>query len=252
MDLKPNIRRAIYLDSDVILYDDILKLWNENIGDYVIGAVPDIGIGIHRKNTYLWDNKNIALSETHKQINSGVLLINCEKWKQQNLTEKIISIGKKFNKSLLLPDQDALQILFTDNYKELNYRYNFQERVNYTDYSDEYLENEFDNIIIEHFCYKPWKETNNWKKGEKMMSGFNEWWYYASMTHFYHGLRNKFIKNSYDFYLRKIENVVQHNNNYLYKAIKKKHRHYFIILYVLVSVLIFLIILRQFLIGANL
>jgi lipopolysaccharide biosynthesis glycosyltransferase len=194
MDMKPDIKRAIYLDSDIICYDDIIKLWNEDLGENTVGAIIDIG------QTKI-DNNIIQEQRQEKVlINSGVLLIDCDKWRQQDLTKKIIEIGKIFGKKLICPDQCALQILFDreNNCKLLNYRYNFQERkkvIDFIEYTDEYIKNEFSNIVIQHFCSKPWKTTDKFCC-EGSLVNFNEWWYYASMTPFFMGLQNRFIAST--------------------------------------------------------
>ena len=39
--LYPQYDKVLYLDSDIILNDDIAKLYNINIKDNLLGAVPD-------------------------------------------------------------------------------------------------------------------------------------------------------------------------------------------------------------------
>ena len=39
--LYPQYNKAIYLDSDIVLLTDVANLYNEDIGDNLVGAVPD-------------------------------------------------------------------------------------------------------------------------------------------------------------------------------------------------------------------
>lgn len=42
-ELKQNLDKVIYLDSDVIAMDDINLLWEQDLEEYVYAAVPDLG-----------------------------------------------------------------------------------------------------------------------------------------------------------------------------------------------------------------
>lgn len=95
--LNHNIEKVIYLDSDLIVIDDILKLWNYDITNYLLAAVKD----------YERTNSNISY------FNSGVLILNLKelrtfdfycKWK--NYIKDLSDI-----KSLKYFDQDILNYI---------------------------------------------------------------------------------------------------------------------------------------------
>jgi lipopolysaccharide biosynthesis glycosyltransferase len=197
MDLKPSIKKAIYLDNDVIALGDVKELYNEDLEDKTVGAICDI------QNEYrIKENDSIGIKNNHIYMGSGVLLINCDKWREQNLTEKIINIGKE--KRLFYPDQDALNILFNDNrYKLLDVKYCFiNERYgfSYKFVSNLHnlkidLEYNLKHIVLMHFAgSKPWKEYfyKDLNK-DKSVRFFNDFWYYAGMTPFLNALMAKYI-----------------------------------------------------------
>ncbi len=129
-DLYPNLNKAIYLDDDIIVVGDIAELYNQNLEGNIVGAVHDVSDispnGPSRynllkrygkfKNEYVW--------------NSGVYLIDCKKWRENDITRKliaqkqeIIDYHKKHNLKLGSADQDTLNVILQD-YKALPLKYN--------------------------------------------------------------------------------------------------------------------------------
>jgi lipopolysaccharide biosynthesis glycosyltransferase len=64
-------------------------------------------------------------SEVNVYINSGVLLINLNKWRQTNFEEILIQNYLKYEKIIEFPDQDILSLTLT-NIKVLENKWNFK------------------------------------------------------------------------------------------------------------------------------
>ncbi len=120
-DLLPgDIAKILYLDCDLIVYDDLTKLYNIDIAEVYLGAIaeadqasPDIPrqiMGISRDAIY---------------FNSGVLLLNIQKWRTDDITEKLFEFIRANPHRIRFWDQDALNIFFHDTFKQLDYRWNF-------------------------------------------------------------------------------------------------------------------------------
>lgn len=183
-DLKPNIKKAIYSDVDVIVLGDIREMFEEDLGDYILGAVPE-AFGDNPLNKTI-----LKIPNTHKYFSSGNLIINCELWRKNNITQKIWQIAKKYGKVLQFGDMDILNICFQNNYKELNAKYCFMNQ-NY------FFPDISKNIFIRHYNgeIKPW-HINFENDAIKDVDIF---WDYAKTTAFYKELVdkcNKIDKNS--------------------------------------------------------
>ena len=76
-----NEEKVIYLDSDLVVTDDISKLWNYDIDNYYLGAVED------KYSDIMGCQANLPEGETY--INSGVMLMNLKNFRCDNLEEKI-------------------------------------------------------------------------------------------------------------------------------------------------------------------
>ncbi len=119
--LKPEINRAIYSDIDVAFVSDIKTLWDEDMSDFVLGAVPSQRGRLN--NNYSEVKKKLNLSFEHKFFMTGLLLIDCKKWREQNLSEKLFQKTQELQNKIDLPDQEVFNVVFDNNYCELDSKY---------------------------------------------------------------------------------------------------------------------------------
>tara|TARA_Y100000590_G_scaffold201045_1_gene228464 strand:- start:3413 stop:4270 length:858 start_codon:yes stop_codon:yes gene_type:complete len=138
--LKPNLKKVIYLDVDVIVMDDISELYKEKLDNYALGAVIEQG----NKNYVKQSMFNIEMNPNSLYFNSGVLLLDLDQWRKHSILSELLKIEEKYRGKLLTLDQDILNKYFEDNYKILDKKFNVM------DTNDE--------IIIRHFAstIKPW------------------------------------------------------------------------------------------------
>lgn len=105
--------KVIYLDIDTIVTDDIKNLWKKRI-DYA-GAVIDPCSILH---------KNRLNAQLEDYYNSGVIVFNCKKIRENmpDYKERIIKIQEEY--VLHLKDQDIFNIIFKDHITNLGYEWN--------------------------------------------------------------------------------------------------------------------------------
>ncbi|KAK4786230.1 hypothetical protein SAY86_002919 [Trapa natans] len=93
-DLVPaDVRRIIYFDSDLIVVDDVAKLWSINLGPHVLGAPEYCHANF---STYFTDRfwSDPAFTDSFKgrrpcYFNTGVMVIDLQKWRDGKYTEKL-------------------------------------------------------------------------------------------------------------------------------------------------------------------
>lgn len=140
--------KVIYLDVDLVLEEDILKFFNLNLKNKVIGATYDF--------TSKFSNKK-------EEFNSGVLIINCKKWNEKNYTKEILNYLKKEGNNLIWADQDVLNKVFKNNWFKLPLEWNRQRSIfDLTNKEMSLTKKEYKNLIekpkIIHYvgAIKPW------------------------------------------------------------------------------------------------
>ena len=106
----PKLEKAVYLDADIILNDDVANLYDIDLGDNLIGAVTDESVvGIPVFCDYV--KRQIGLERASDYFNSGVLLMNLDAMREIGLEEKFVYLLKTFNFDTVAPDQDYLNLL---------------------------------------------------------------------------------------------------------------------------------------------
>jgi lipopolysaccharide biosynthesis glycosyltransferase len=120
--LPPRVRRAIYLDSDVLVLDDLSRLWRAGLGGRPFGAVQDTGFLTIGEAFFPW--RKLGLSPDEKYLNSGVLLIDVPRWRKERVSEKALAYMAAPGHKIAFPDQDALNALFAGRWRALDPRWN--------------------------------------------------------------------------------------------------------------------------------
>lgn len=117
--LDSSIKKVLYLDCDLICDGSLSDLWNITLPeDCPIGAIVDCNYASPRK------HQIAEIPSTAKYINSGVLLMNLDCWRNNNYID--LSVNVALDKRFPMLDQDLLNHLFYENILYLPIKYNMQ------------------------------------------------------------------------------------------------------------------------------
>lgn len=124
--LPADIEKALYLDVDMLVLEDISKLFNTDLdGKPIAAAVDYIAKKIGSCYGGIKNYKELGLEPEGKYLNSGLILIDNNKWRDQQITEKIINCVSD-NKSFAdFPDQYGYNVVLAGQWLELDERWNF-------------------------------------------------------------------------------------------------------------------------------
>ncbi len=116
--------KAIYIDSDTILMDDIGKLFDIDLGDKVIAARVDPKVAMVPEFVRYVEK---ALDVPAKEyVNSGVLLMDLKKLRKLHYITKMTDLIKEYNADLVAPDQDYLNVILKGQIMHLDKSWNLQ------------------------------------------------------------------------------------------------------------------------------
>ncbi len=164
--IDQNADKLIYLDVDTIVQHDISDLWDQPLGEYVLGAIQDIGKTVDCKWAGIPNYKELGLEPKTKYFNSGVLMINTKKWRAEDISKQVISTLIQFKEHLSLPDQYGLNVVLAKKWLELDPKWNW------------YAINKTENPFLIHFLsIKPIFKSYNSQEVYK-----EEFFKYLSMT----------------------------------------------------------------------
>ena len=163
--LPSTVVKLIYLDCDIVVRHSLRSLFDEDIADYYLGAVyhtDDLSI-----NNGAFTRLNIPQEQSY--FNAGVLLINLEKWRKDNIYEKCLNYLHSNADKIVNHDQDVLNVVCGHKTKLLSCTWNcindfllqvFQEKNDrITSIYRENIDEVINDPAVVHFAFrpKPWE-----------------------------------------------------------------------------------------------
>ena len=122
--LPGDLDRILYLDADTVVINPLDELYGAEFdGAYYIGCTHI------RKALTKANQKRLGVKGGGVYINTGVMLINLKKLREEQSLTEIREFAEKNASRLLLPDQDIIAALYGRNIKTSDsMRYNLTER----------------------------------------------------------------------------------------------------------------------------
>ena len=114
--LPDTIDHVIYIDSDAIVVDSLLKLWTVDISQSPIAACGD--------EDGRTQNARLGLPHSHSYFNAGVMLFNLKYLRSSRVLDAIEGVYQERKNEIKFQDQDLLNIIFCDNYYRLPLKWN--------------------------------------------------------------------------------------------------------------------------------
>lgn len=126
-DLLPEqFTKAIYLDCDVAVNASLEKLWDINLGEnYILATRNAYRHTISHPTSGLLNWKELGFSPDSKKFASGVIVLNLEKWRFDNMSAKALNYLANNQKYIRWHDSDVLHAIIKDKWKEIDFRWNF-------------------------------------------------------------------------------------------------------------------------------
>ena len=113
--------RAIYMDADMVVTEDLSPLWEMRLATPV-GAVLDAHI-VWMASPSMWRPwKEEGLEPLTPYLNTGLMLMDLNQWCKEKLTERTLDFLEKYE--LPCVDQDALNLALRGKFDQLHPRYN--------------------------------------------------------------------------------------------------------------------------------
>jgi len=159
--LLPQLSRVLYLDADILVLGDLERLWKTDLNGALVGAVVDGRRPIKPKSVrrgrarveawwrWLRRQRSAAgrcasavikwalrkrrgstsfgkIPRVKRYFNAGILLIDLDKWREHRVAEKAFQYLTE-HPHTPFGDQDALNVVCDDNWKDLGRAWNFQD-----------------------------------------------------------------------------------------------------------------------------
>ncbi len=235
IDIFKDYDKIIYLDSDIIILEDIANLYNITISkNKALGVIRDIGIinilnNKSRVDLYKFENylkKDLNLSNPADYFQAGVLIMNLKELCKINL----ISLCFKKTKEIKTPfyyDQCILNSIFYNQVEFLPMKWNLLPYLLYNDdnmYLPDDIKNKYFEIIekkegiIHYATYeKPWRCPD--------LPLAQIWWEYARLSPFYEEIIYRNAKEWSNITYEE-KNLLKKEDYFKFKCLKYKFLYF--------------------------
>lgn len=115
-DYLPDTNKVLYLDADTLVQTDLSDIYHLDIKEQYAGATKD---GLMYQYPEHINGLNLR---RHFYFNSGIMLLNLEKIRQDKLSNQALIYLNTHQD--IFGDQDILNVIFKDKVHLLSYRYN--------------------------------------------------------------------------------------------------------------------------------
>lgn len=166
--LPEEVDRVLYLDCDTVIVRSIEKMWKTHLGEAILGAVPEPTI-------YEAVKDSIGLGTEDNYYNSGVLLVDLKRWREEQVQEKLMQFLREKGGALFASDQDLLNgalkgrihtmmpvCNFFPNYRYFSYKTLVEYAPSYKTVSKEAFQKAKKHPMIIHYMgdERPWIRGN--------------------------------------------------------------------------------------------
>lgn len=190
--------KCIILDSDIIINNDLMELYEIDISNKYIGAVKDYvyqGYINRISDIYDYTINFMNLEKPYDYVNTGVLVMNLSKIRQDFSLENIREIINE--KRYKIQEQDVINVAFKNNIKFLDLSWNYfitlnkwiEDNIQYAPVKSRQEYEDISNIYIYHWANqpKPWNSPD--------LPYADLWWDYARKTPFYELILSRMVNS---------------------------------------------------------
>ncbi|GAA2905288.1 glycosyl transferase family 8 [Actinoplanes cyaneus] len=123
--IPASVPRVLYLDADVLVLEDLTELYGQDLRGSALGAVlngfaPDRSLQITAEGAR--QVQTGAVPPGH--FNSGVLLIDMNRWRDEGITERAVEMHRKYGSDTTHFDQDILNHIFAGRWTPMAEKWN--------------------------------------------------------------------------------------------------------------------------------
>lgn len=144
----PQYKKALYLDCDIVVSGDISELYNTELGNRLVGAIPEevmLNVGVFGE--YV---DRVLEMPRQEYFNAGVLVMNLDEFRRCDIENRFVKLlaERRFD---VTQDQDYLNVLCYKNSVLIDFEWNK------TPFADEmFTEGRIPKLVHYKINWKPW------------------------------------------------------------------------------------------------
>ena len=123
--LPSSLNYALWLDCDLLIVTDITRLWRSALTTNLVLAAQDQRVPLVSSKFGVAAHRELGISSRAKYFNAGVMMIDLDRWRRQEVSRRALQYLERFGKSVYFWDQEALNAVVAGEWGELDSRWNW-------------------------------------------------------------------------------------------------------------------------------
>lgn len=162
-ELFPELKRAVYLDTDIVVNLDLAEFHDQDLGGFPVAAVRDrfTPVASHPLSILDWEQRGMKADDPY--FNAGVLVIDFEKWREERLGAETMRFARENPELCVRWDQTALNVLLHRRWKVCEVKWNYMVYSNIEEDS-----------FKEHANFHITARPKQWDMAPRTNAGFQE------------------------------------------------------------------------------
>jgi hypothetical protein len=166
--LPRTLEKVLYLDSDVIVCEDIAPLWDTDIAEVDLAAAPELDLAGRPVPIARWlPGHDLGMKADLLFFNVGVLLINLRRWREARVAQRSFVCLRSLDRDIRWYDQDVINLVVNGRYRTLAPRWNARPLTHTSQIAHP--------VSILHFftATKPWHWNYRWSCRERFFESLD-------------------------------------------------------------------------------
>lgn len=122
--IPQDVRRFIYLDVDMIVLEDISKLWHTDLEGKLLGAVRDLSKTVGSDWGGIPHYEKFGFRADDPYFNAGLIVADPIRWRKEDISNKVIRAISDNLEEVNLADQYGLNVVLHNRWLLLDERWN--------------------------------------------------------------------------------------------------------------------------------
>jgi lipopolysaccharide biosynthesis glycosyltransferase len=117
--LPVDLRRALWLDADLLVLADVTELWRQEVEGHAVLAVQDPFVPVLSSRLGVAALDELGLPPHAPYFNAGVMLLNLERWRHDDVPGRADRYLRQYRERVIFHDQEALNVVLAGAWKAL-------------------------------------------------------------------------------------------------------------------------------------
>jgi len=145
--------KAIWLDCDIVVQQDVGRLWDIDLADRSLLAAQDMIVPTVSSPMGVARYAELGIPASAKYFNAGVMVVNLARWRDEAVTARVLEYLSRYRNDVVFLEQEGLNAVLAGTWGELDPRWNQNASVTGRPF---YRARHLDRATYERLVEDPW------------------------------------------------------------------------------------------------